>query len=302
MNSNKTNEVLDIFQGFRMSPTPIDKYEEIGKSILHNKISSFVEKDEVIDFVMLGFPFKSTNKRDKVIGDMPDMAEQLTIENFSNFNNKVKEVYSPGVKIHMVSDGYVFNDILNTHNSIVAMYEEMSKDMIGNTPIEWYKLSDFYSKKKSLSESREKLIEHFGISGDQLEQRILMSPDVNFLYRGMVRFMEEEMIVRDYPSNSQLHKDAKRIARQMMFRNEAYSALVRAEFSNMIRISMHPSVNDGSKYSFKLIAGDRSKHSAWHCAIVIDQSGVMTIHKKDAEINHNKLIYEDGRPYYYEAN
>lgn len=302
MQKTKTDEILGIFQGFRMSPTPIDKYEEVGKPILHSKIASFVDKGEVIDFVMLGFPFKSTNKRDKVLGDMPDMAEKITIDNFADFNNKIKQVYQPGVKIHMVSDGYVFNDILITHDSIVAMYEEVSRDMIGETPIEWYKLPDFYSKRYSLNESREKLINHFGITGDTLEQRILMNPDVNYLYRGMIHFMEEEMAVREYPSRNQLNKDAKRIARQMMFRNEAYSALVKAEFSNMIRISMHPSVNDGSKYSFKLIPGDRSIHSAWHCAILLDEQGYMTIHKKDAEMNKNRLIYKDGRPDHYESN
>lgn len=82
----------------------------------------------------------------------------------------------------------------------------------------------------------------------------------------------------------------------MMFRNEAYSNLVKAEFADCIRLSMHPSVNNGAKYSFQLIPGAR--HSAWHSSIALYNDGrIETIHRKDAEQKGLKLVYKNNNPY-----
>ncbi len=83
----------------------------------------------------------------------------------------------------------------------------------------------------------------------------------------------------------------------MMMRNEAWSNLVKNEFTDHIRISMHPSINNGAKYSFKLIKGDRANLSAWHCAIYLDGEEYVTIHRKDAVAQGFELVYKEGRPY-----
>lgn len=53
----------------------------------------------------------------------------------------------------------------------------------------------------------------------------------------MIRFMEEELANREHASKSQLHKAAKKLAKQMMFANESYSGLVAKEFAHAIRLS-----------------------------------------------------------------
>jgi pyoverdine/dityrosine biosynthesis protein Dit1 len=290
------NQIMNIFEQYRMAPTPIDQYQQTGKAILEQKIMSYVANNETINFVMLGFPFKSTNSRDKVLGILPDKAEEVTLMNFQQFNEQIKTVYPPGVNITMVSDGYVFNDILYVHDKLVEAYQDVSMDMGRDAPMTWYNLQDFYSG-RSLANKREKLISHFGVTPEKLEQDILMNPDVNYLYRGMIRFMDEELADKPYDSGNQLHKAAKKLAREMMFRNEAYSNLVRKEFPQHIRLSMHPSVNNGAKYSFQLIPG--GMHSAWHCTVVESSGKYFTMHKKDALAQGYKLIYKDNRPYYF---
>ncbi len=290
---------MDIFQEHMMAPTPIDQFQQTGKAILADKFDAFVNQGKVISFVMLGFPFKSTNTRDKVIGKLPDLGEQATLENFARFNLQIKEVYSPGVRIGIASDGYIFNDLLNEGDSVVQQYNELSRDL-GNTalaPMDWYTLGDFFHG--SLSEQRHKVMEQFAPTPEQLQHDILMNPDVNFLYRSMLHFMEEELADKGYPSRSQTAKHAKLLTREMMLRNEAWSNVVNKEFSDRIRISMHPSVNSGSKYSFRLIPGERVHHSPWHCAIYLDGKEYVTIHKIDAEHQGLRLVYKDGRPYYY---
>lgn len=298
-NMNRIPGILNVFERFRMPPTPIDQYGSVGRFALIDKLTPMVHVNQPLQFVMLGFPFKSTNDRDKVIGKLPDLAEQATLDNFSMFDTQIKKEHCKGVEVSMVSDGFVFNDILGVSDKIVMDYKETSMDMGKNSPVKWFDLNDFYAG-NDLNAKREKLIQQFGISPEKLQQDILMNPDVNFLYRGMIHFMEEELAIRNFPSRNQLQKEAKKIARAMMFRNEAYSNLVRQEFKSHVRLSMHPSINNGAKYSFQLIPSPKAKHSAWHSALLIRKTGEReTIHKKDAVAAGYELVNQGGRPYYF---
>lgn len=300
--STLINDILNVFDPFRMAPTPVDQYEQVGKTILGEKLQPFINRNAPIEFVMLGFPFKSMNNRDKVLGTKPDLGEELTLRNFADFNNKIKQIYAPGVTMNIVSDGYIFNDIMDVSDYTVAEYKDIASGMgqeVG-APMAWYDINDFF-KNMSMSSMRQKTMEQFGISEIELEKRILMDPDVNFLYRGMIRFMEGDLAIRDFPSRNQLNKEAKKFAREMMLRNEAYSALVRTQFSSFIRLSMHPSINNGVKYSFQLIPSKKAWTSPWHCAVLIDEENdFATIHRKDAEGKY-QIEYKNGYAYNYHA-
>jgi pyoverdine/dityrosine biosynthesis protein Dit1 len=302
MKPNQITSILDVFEPFRMPPSPIDKYNVSGKQLLMDRMMPFVEANVPIEFAMLGYPMKSPNVRDKVIGNQPDMGEELSFKNFERFDTEMRKVYSPGVKITIISDGYVFSDVLKVSDKIVAMYEEQCVDMSSSAPVDWYDLTDFYSRKMPNAYLRDKLMLQFGITDEALDRRIQFDPDTNALYRGMIRFLELDLAIRDYPSNSQLHKEAKRVARTMMFRNEAYSALIKSEFPNYIRLSMHPSENNGTKYSFQLIPSPKAWTSPWHCAMLLNSEGIYeTIHKKDAIAAGHELVYTNGQPYYFSA-
>lgn len=305
MNFNPAANVVDVFQGFRMAPTAIDQFETTGKQLMIDKVKRFTDAGDPVEFVMLGFPMKSMNDRDKVLGKLPDLGEELSMANFARFNQAVTDVYRPGAKITLVSDGYVFNDVMDMDDRVVSGYEEVVKDMSKIAPIEWYDLRDFYSSRLTVPQMRNKLEQQFGITELELERRILTDADVNFLYRGMIKFMEGDLAIRNLPSRNQLNKQAKQVAKVMMLRNEAFSGLVREEFGDSVRLSMHPSVNSGAKYSYQLVPGKPEKiwTSPWHSAILIDSQGeVNTVHKKDALQAGHQIINHNGRPYYFQAN
>lgn len=292
-----TQQILGVFEGYRMEPTPLDQYLQVGRDILADKLDKFVQAGDKLKFVMLGFPFKSTNTRDKVLGDLPDLGEELTLQNFARFNADIQKVYSPGVDIGIASDGYIFNDLLGVRDEIVERYKEISADLGRIAPMSWYSLKDFFTG--TLTTKREKIMT-LAPSPEKLEQDILLNPDVNFLYRGMTMFMMEELATQQWPSKNQHQKAAKKLTREMMMRNEAWSNLVKTEFSDRIRLSMHPSINNGTKYSFKLIPGQHAHHSAWHCVIYVNGQEYVTMHRKDAEAQGLELIYKDGRPYNFQ--
>lgn len=292
-----TEQILNIFEGYRMAPTSIDQYEGTGKQLLAAQIEKFIAKNDPIQFAMLGLPFKSTNTRDKVLGELPDLGEELTVKNFEQFNIDIRSAYAPGINIVVASDGYVFNDILNVNDRIVEMYKEINLSFSSNATMSILDINDFYKGQISISSKREKLMTQFGYTWEKLEQQILFNPDTQMLYKSMIRFMEEELSNRDFVSGSQRHKAAKKLTREMMLRNEAYNLLVRNELSDHIRLSMHPSVNNGYKYSFKLIPGQHTHHSPWHSAIVMSGQEAITMHRIDAEKAGYELVYKDNRPY-----
>jgi pyoverdine/dityrosine biosynthesis protein Dit1 len=127
----------------------------------------------------------------------------------------------------------------------------------------------------------------------------LMDADVNSLYRGMIKFMTEDLAMKNFASNTQLQKQAKITAKEMMFRNEAYSSLIRNEFPDNIRLSMHPSVNNGTKFSFQLIPSKNAWTSPWHCALLVNNGEYETIHRKDAIAAGYELVSKDGRPSHF---
>lgn len=258
-----TQTILSIFEGFRMTPTAGDQYDATGRIKLAEKIDTFIGLWQPIKFSMLGYPMKSPNDRDKVIGKLPDLGEELSFANFAYFAQAVREVYTPGVEYSLISDGYIFSDIMQTPDTVVRAYAERNKAMTRAAllPVTWYDMLDFYPGHMGLQAIREKVMQDFGIPPEELERRILFDPDVNTLYRGMLFFMEGDLAIREFPSRSQLHKQAKIVAREMMFRNEAYSKLIQTNFTDHIRLSMHQSVNNGAKYSFQLIPSALAKHS-----------------------------------------
>jgi pyoverdine/dityrosine biosynthesis protein Dit1 len=294
------DEILRIFEEFRLPPTVIDQYEVTGREKLADRIMGFLRKNEPIRFSMLGYPFKSKNTRDKVLGVLPDLGEEKSLENFGYLNDRIKQVYEPGVQFSIISDGYIFSDVWGIPDASVLAYNEITKDLAKNYPIKLFDAGDFYQKETSMYNIREKIIGQFGITAEELERRILNDLNVNTLYRGMIIFMTEEFAMMDFPSRNQREKFAKIKAREAMFRNEAYSAMVQENFKDHIRLSMHNSTNDGTKYSIQLIHG-KYKYSPWHSCLVVHADGTLeTVHRGEAVSKGYELVNQDGRPYYFQ--
>lgn len=293
-------EILNVFEKFRLDPSPIDRYDEIGRDVLFERIKLFVQKNQPIKFSMLGYPFKSRNTRDKVFGSLPDLGELKSLENFSFLNERIKQVYTPGVQYSIISDGYIFSDLWGIPDSDVLAYNEIVKDMGRIAPITFYDAASFYTSLPNMYEVREKIVMDFGITAEVLEKRILSDLNVNTLYRGMIFFMFEELAMQEFPSKSQHQKQAKIMAREMMFRNEAYSAMVQHNFHDHIRLSMHNSTNDGEKFSIKLLQG-KYKYSPWHSCVAILKDGQFeTIHRSEGIERGYEIVNVNNRPYHFQ--
>lgn len=247
-----------------------------------------------------GFPCKSPNNITKVLGEYPDGAEEVSIQNISRFLNAIKSGYPIGAEFNIISDGYVFGDVVGVPDNVISKYARCLLDLNYDDEIRWYALNDFFPE-GTIEEKRSKLVEVYGISAEELDRRIHELKDVIMLYNGMQMFMREDKIWGNDMSRKSIDREVKSMTRQMMIRNEAYSNLIDKEFSDSIRVSIHPSTNNGHKYSINLVSCSDGWSSPWHRSLAVTRDRKKLLIKRvDAESAGFELRYKDEMPYYFQ--
>ena len=100
--------ILDIIQGYGQNVTPSD-VPWAGKTKFLPIVEAHVIKNESIPMVLPAFPFKSPNRKDKVIGSLPDLGEELGLMHLNGLCESIAEIYQPGANVAITSDGLVYN-------------------------------------------------------------------------------------------------------------------------------------------------------------------------------------------------
>lgn len=118
--ADETNEIcakiLDIILEFALHKFGDTKQKLApGRPKFLETISHFVMQGECIEMCLPGFPFKSSNKVYKVLGKLPDKAEELALDRMNTMCMKVHAVYAPGAVLTIISDGLVYNGPFNLH-------------------------------------------------------------------------------------------------------------------------------------------------------------------------------------------
>lgn len=72
-------------------------------------IDEFVMAGRQVEMCLPAFPFKSANRVYKVFGILPDKAEELAMERLNTMCARIGQVYEPGAKLTIISDGLVYN-------------------------------------------------------------------------------------------------------------------------------------------------------------------------------------------------
>lgn len=116
------DSLIDTFTGDRKMATDVLRviesygvdYEKNGGS--WKGLGSFVpivveqvKRQEPIRMILPAFPFKSPNSRDKVLGTMPDLGEELALCHLNGLCENIAQVYEHGANVYISSDGLVYN-------------------------------------------------------------------------------------------------------------------------------------------------------------------------------------------------
>ena len=105
-----SNRILNIIFDYALNK--FDDYIEqfaVGRPKFLSVIDKFVLTESQIEMCLPAFPFKSANKVDKVLGTLPDKAEELALERLNRMCKRIEGIYPPGAKLTIISDGLVYN-------------------------------------------------------------------------------------------------------------------------------------------------------------------------------------------------
>lgn len=276
--------IAEIFESTIKHSARVDKWNE-GRSKFIQNVEFFTMRGLPVEAVLPAFPCKSSNIH-KVASATPDKGEELALERIVEFVQAVGNVYPPGMKFFIVSDGHVFSDCINVDDDVVDEYTNNLKKMYervkpkGFDRILFRGLNDcFASSTKSFVEPMllEVTIDHYLDtkldSETETNRKILMvgcddnadtlREEINtpqhprlFLYRGFNKFMLDDLTQYQAAkklSGKKYKKLVSQVAFEMIRRNDAYSNLVELMFPFHLRLSIHAHPNCGPKYGIRLL-------------------------------------------------
>ena len=273
------------------------------------QVISAIEERRPITFVLPAFPAKSPNPA-KVLGTLPDMAEQLSLEFLNNLCQQIQKIYSPGARIILSSDGRVFNDVVGIRDIDVTDYQRALSLLIKEmsfTFISTFNLDDLYSG-LDFNLMRHRLMEQYGEPLDVLKDAVrkgskspctIEDEEVHRQYCGITRFLVEDAI---HPGQSHsrnaIQKECRQRAYIVIQRSRAWSELIAKHFPHAVRLSIHPQTCGTSKLGIRLMEAE-SWMTPWH-GVAVDVDGSFVLLKRaQAEDLGAQLVYREGRPSHY---
>ena len=105
-----SQRILDIIYRYK-SPLPrnaSDRSDEGAIKFL-GQIYRYVKMSKPVRMAMPAFPFKSPNNSLKVLGTLPDKAEDVALAHLNGLCGAIEDIYPPGAVLVIVSDGLVYN-------------------------------------------------------------------------------------------------------------------------------------------------------------------------------------------------
>lgn len=95
---------------------------EAGRPRFISVLIKFVKAGDRIDMCLPAFPFKSANKVYKAFGVLPDKAEEIALARLNDMCRRIEEIYAPGAKVVIISDGLVYNGLSHDlHTQLLLM-------------------------------------------------------------------------------------------------------------------------------------------------------------------------------------
>lgn len=268
-------------------------------------VRSAVESGRPVVLVLPGFPCKSPNPS-KVLGELPDRAEELALDFLDGLCRRVGEVYAPGARVVICSDGRVFSDLIQVPDHHVTAYRDELRRMIAHRhadTLSLFTLDDLDGPRPLSHDDARRALE--AVHGEPLENvrgEVREGGEPLRMYRAITRFLFEDGLTPDREgSRSALQRDARARAYEVILRSRAWGRLVAECFPSAVRLSIHPQSCGSAKFGIRLTAEDDDWLTPWH-AVAVRISGRFVLRpRRDVEQLGARLVHQDGRPSHFVA-
>lgn len=107
--------VLNVIHRYRSpQPSNIPDRSDEGSLKFLAIIYRYIKAGEAVRLCLPAFPFKSPNNVDKVLGKLPDKGEEIALAHLNGLCAAIGDIYPPGAKLTIISDGLVYNGLSYT--------------------------------------------------------------------------------------------------------------------------------------------------------------------------------------------
>ncbi|KAF8322303.1 hypothetical protein DL93DRAFT_2223886 [Clavulina sp. PMI_390] len=323
------DQLVDIVSSYLLTSGPKDQFVTVGRNLLQNQVERYVANGDRLELVLPAFPFKSPSHQ-KVLGTLPDLAEEIFLRRLEDLCQSVCDVYPPGARLTIVSDGIVYSKLLGVTDATAYQYNSALRALtrdLGLTHLTFARVRDLLQSSKGpqtdqaeqLSEeeycalatvTREEFLES-NASLKQFDVDDLIASDEGTLrtYRGYLRFLKLDLqnstlcpggkVIGEL-SRRQRDRSLGLIAKEMIKNGARFSSLVERAFPNAIRLSIHPHTNAGPKFAMKIFQNVELSCTPWHNTAIMARNGSLMIqHNSTVDRTTHELVARYGRPYYW---
>ncbi|PGH06165.1 hypothetical protein GX51_02553 [Blastomyces parvus] len=315
-----SNAIVSILETYRMAPKEHAHKPWEAKKKISRLVREYIELGEVIPMVLPAFPFKSPNKKFKVLGCLPDKGEEVALAHLNELCKLIQNEYTKGGRIDIVSDGLMYNDLLGISDKEVWAYGQALRKLAvdtGCSNISFVRLvhllgevemGEPLSEEEYLKDAswfRTQLYERNIPENFDVSTFISSDPDTTLTYRGYIKFLEKDL---DHDngmddasvSKRQIKKRHEATAKSMITRGRAFAIAIARRFDKSIRLSIHPST-ESTKVSIAITPQkDGMMMTPWHSSLVCAVDGsIRMAHAGSVPALTHELIFEHGRPAYF---
>lgn len=300
------DRVLRYLLRFQRLTTPsadcADEPCETCLGIHRPKIQRFIDRKQPLEFVILAFPCKSPNLR-KVLGKLPDLAEELSIGFLQSFTEHVSHFYPPGARVRICSDGHVFSDLVGVPDDEVSHYRSELQQIIvrQGDGIDMLGLDDIFGAGEYPA-LRDRLVHAHAVPLEDLHDLVTSNPSFGSVFNGVHRFLvEDQSALRPELSRTKIRILCKGLAYQVVQRSDAWSRQVADTFPDALRLSIHPQPRHSAKIGIHLLRTRDNWLTPWHAVALDDGNSFSLVKRCDAEQLNASLIWRNNRPSHFVA-
>lgn len=265
------------------------------------KVHYFTQQNKPVHFILPAFPAKSPN-RNKVLGSLPDLGEEIALTTLEDMCREIKNVYAPGAYITICSDGRIFSELVEVSDELVTEYVQGIKELIAQMSLQYISIVNLEDlmKGKSFDQLRSSVIATYAEPIEDLEARLKSSNDFKGLFNGMHRFITDDRKVL-HPENSgtKTKQESASIALRVIQYSNAWTRFLAYVYPDAVRLSIHPYPAHNSKIGIQLTKATDNWITPWHGVIVLQKDGYVLMKKNEAEERGARLVTRNGRPHHY---
>jgi pyoverdine/dityrosine biosynthesis protein Dit1 len=227
------------------------------------------------------------------------MAEELALRFLDQLCEEIRQLYPPGARITICSDGRVFSDLVGVTDQAVTDYGlEMGRlrDRIGTKSLDWFRMEDLFETSEH-GVMREQLVRHYAEPLAAIHQRVNDHDQHRLLFNGIQRFLFEDRIaIETGKSRTQVRNECKDLTYLVMQRSDAWGRLLGDCFPGSLRLSIHPQIPHAEKIGIRLGAASDVWITPWH-GVAVERSGEFQLMRRsEAEAMGAQVVNRFGRP------